>query len=271
MGSTGEAIKLGLVFAFLLGGVGAVGTTGVCMFTDYTCTENGSIIETTTTTTSTIPDNTRSPAATVETRTGTAEPATQTTKPIIGKEAPSYPDRTNKQWDRDLRFEGDPGETVADGGNWNASSEDVERFVAAKVNKYRVENGLEPLEYSHALASVSRAHSRDMADQNYFEHKNPDGERAWDRWGSGHCRDAYSENLFKSYAGTLVEGEEEPLRTAEGLAQKTLEGWQNSPPHDEAMKFSDIDAVGYGVYFEKLDGEDGYVMYVTMNMCGYNN
>lgn len=189
---------------------------------------------------------------------------------ISGPEPPTYPERTHKGWDRELSFAGDPGNTVANGSFWSVDSEDVERFLAQKVNDYRAANGLDRQSYSHALASVSRAHSADMARRGYFAHPNPDGERAWDRWGSEHCRSWYSENLFRSYAGTPVEGEPEPLRTAEGLARTALEGWQNSPPHDEAMREPTTDAAGYGVYFAALSDEPGYAMYVTMNMCVYN-
>lgn len=189
---------------------------------------------------------------------------------ISGPEPPTYPERTPKGWDRELSFAGDPGNTVANGSFWSVDSEDVERFLARMINDYRAANGLERMAHSHALASVSRAHSADMAQRGYFAHQNPDGERAWDRWGSEHCRSWYSENIFRSYAGTAVTGEPEPLRTAEGLARTALEGWQNSPPHDEALRKPTTDAAGYGVYFAPLSDEPGFAMYVTLNMCVYN-
>lgn len=214
-------------------------------------------------------DSSGEDGGTDEEQSGPEEPGDE--ERITGQEPPDYPERTDKDWDRELRFGGDPGETVARGDNWEVRSEHVERFVATKVNDYRVEQGLDRLEYSHALAGVSREHSADMARRDFFAHENPDGERAWDRWGSGDCRSWYGENLFQTWANANLAGEPEPLRTAEGLGQQTLEGWQNSPPHHEAMREAAWDAVGYGVYFDADSGDPGqYKVFVTMNMCTYN-
>lgn len=200
-----------------------------------------------------------------------AEESGASPEQLRGPDPPPYPERTDKEWDSEIRFHGDPGVTTASGDGWNVSSEAVERFVAREVNDYRVENGLDRLEYSHALASVSREHSADMWERDYFAHENPDGERAWDRWGHGECRTWYGENLFQSWANAPLAGDGDYLRTAEALGQRTLEGWQQSPPHDEAMREPDWDAVGYGVYFAYSDDDDGsYEMIVTMNMCTYN-
>lgn len=193
-------------------------------------------------------------------------------EPIVGSDAPVFPDRTHKEWDRRLEdaFETDPGETVADGGYWNVSSTDVERFLASKINDYRDSQGLDRAAYSYALASLSRAHSADMFLRDYFSHVSPEGDHSWHRWGHDACREWFSENIFLSWAGTGVTGEPEPLRTAEGLARATMEGWRNSAPHDEALRDANMDAFGLGVYLGPIDGEPGYKMLVSMTMCTYN-
>jgi len=188
-------------------------------------------------------------------------------------DAPAYPPRTPKAWDRTITFPEDPGETVASGDNWTVSSEAVERYVARMVNDYRADRGLERLDYSHALASVSRAHSGDMYERDYFDHVNPEGEHAWHRWGHSECRSnpPYGENIFKSWAGVPLRGEPAPLYTAEALAENALEGWQNSTAHDELLRTPNYDAVGYGVHFGPTRDRDyGYRMLVTMNVCAYN-
>ena len=275
----GSLLKVGLAVGIIFGMVGLVGLVGVCAVTDLDCIQEkqpetaaaGQSVpqETDTFDTETPQRETESP--------DTAEPTehtpTQTEQPqIVGPDPPPYPPRTEKEWDRELSFRGDPGETIAEGENWRVSSEDVERFIAEDVNEYRIENGKAPLVYSHALANVSRAHSEDMWDRGYFAHENPDGERAWDRLGSGHCRGLYGENLVQTWANAPLQGGTDYLRTADELAQRAVQNWKDSPPHDEAMRRAGWDAVGYGVYFVYSDDDDGsYKMYVTMNMCEYND
>lgn len=288
-------IKLGAVFGLLVAGVGIGGYVGVCSVSDDVPCELGGTSAPSSTEDPSVPaGESQRPDAGESDRTEGGEPAaeeppqdedgstsdddtveesdaTPDEQHVSGPEPPEYPDRTNRTWDRELEFGGDPGATVAGGDTWEVHSEDVERFLAVDVNEYRVENGLDRLEYSHALASVSREHSADMFRRDYFAHENPDGERAWDRWGSDHCRSWYGENLFRTWANASLQGEPEPLRTADDLAFQTLEGWQDSPPHDEAMRADAWDVVGYGVYFgESPEGERGHEMYVTMNMCTYN-
>jgi uncharacterized protein YkwD len=280
--------KITFAIAMITGVLGVGAVVGLCGAGDagFCGSDGGSSTSTPTANTSSVVDDVEDAnqdfGSTVNRETQ-SEPQTDTREndatdddapvdrdPIDGPDPPPYPDRTDKEWDKTLSFAGDPGETVINESFWNVSSEAVERFVARLVNDYRVDNGRERMKYSHALASVSRAHSADMSDRQYFAHENPDGERSWDRWGSGHCRTWYGENLFASWAGTNVEGEPEPMRTASALAEKTLEGWQNSPPHDEAMRAPGWDVAGYGVYFSEARDGDGYKMLVTMNMCIYN-
>lgn len=49
------------------------------------------------------------------------------------------------------------------------------------VNGERAHAGLAPLRLDLELSAVARAHSRDMADREYFAHVNPDGQSPFDR------------------------------------------------------------------------------------------
>jgi len=279
LAALGSLLKVGLAAGIILGMIGLAGLVGVCTVTDLDCIQEKKP-DTTDTASQSVPQETDPfDSETLQRETespDTAKPTEHTPTPtdqsqIVGPDPPPYPPRTEKAWDRELSFSGDPGQTIAEGENWRVSSEDVQRFIAKEVNEYRIKHGKEPLKYSHALASVSRAHSEDMWDRGYFAHENPDGERAWDRWGSGHCRELYGENIFQSWANAPLQGADEPLRTADELASRTVQAWKDSPPHDEAMRREGWDAVGYGVYFAYSDDDDGsYEMYVTMNMCEYN-
>ena len=51
----------------------------------------------------------------------------------------------------------------------------IERQVFDLINKKRAAIGLVPLTWNDDLAAVARAHSQDMADQNFFSHRGSDG------------------------------------------------------------------------------------------------
>ncbi|MCU4971649.1 CAP domain-containing protein [Halobacteria archaeon AArc-m2/3/4] len=161
----------------------------------------------------------------------------------------------------------DPGTSTYDGTHTTFSSADVEDFVHLKVNEKRAERGLDPLDWDGTVASVSRAHSADMAEREYFSHENPDNESPFDRFQdvSGYCR-GYGENIAMTWADQRVQkpsGDDTVrYRTPEELAEGLVEQWMNSPPHREAILSDTWDRGGVGVY---LSGE-GQV-YATHNFC----
>src|SRR5690606_2325841 len=54
----------------------------------------------------------------------------------------------------------------------------LEQAIHAEVNRLRQEHGVGPLAWAASVATVARAHSRDMATRQYFGHVNPAGEDA---------------------------------------------------------------------------------------------
>ena len=165
----------------------------------------------------------------------------------------------------------DPNGTTYETDVETVTSEDVEDFVHAEVNDRRAEHDLEALEWDGTVASVSRAHSGDMHDRNYFEHTNPDGEDPYDRFDdvAGYCR-SYGENLAMNWLGQSVESPNESTtveyQTAEGIAEGLVEQWMNSPDHRDAIledgETQEWDRGGVGVYLSD-DGE----VYATHNFC----
>lgn len=165
----------------------------------------------------------------------------------------------------------DPGESTYETDVETVSSATVEDFVHAEVNERRAEHGLEPLEWDGTVASVSRAHSRDMAQREYFAHVNPDGEGPYDRFTAvdGYCR-AYGENIALTWVDRPVEqpGGDDVVRyqTAEGLATGLVDQWMNSTEHREAILEEHAahgwDRGGVGVYID----DDGAV-YASHNFC----
>jgi uncharacterized protein YkwD len=97
--------------------------------------------------------------------------------------------------------------------------EDLERDCLGEVNNLRVARGLSPMEPDQDLLVVARGYSRQMAEEGFFSHIDPQGrdvrqrlERARISWL------IVGENL--SYSNGYIN----PVATA-------MRGWMNSPGH----------------------------------------
>ncbi|NHN40236.1 CAP domain-containing protein [Halorubellus sp. JP-L1] len=131
-------------------------------------------------------------------------------------------------------------------------SEEIERLIHEQINEVREENGLDPLAFNDTFASVARAHSADMADRDFFEHVNPDGEGPFDRYSSvvddGACS-AYGEN---------IQGIGGPT-TNEDFADAVVSWWMNSSEHRANVLDPDWESEGIGVYFTTDSINDTFV------------
>jgi uncharacterized protein YkwD len=75
--------------------------------------------------------------------------------------------------------------------SWSAERAAAEDEVLVIVNQRRAQGAdcgaegsfgpAEPLTMNPALRCAARVHTKDMADNDYFDHKNPAGEEPWDR------------------------------------------------------------------------------------------
>ncbi|MXV63810.1 CAP domain-containing protein [Natronorubrum sp. JWXQ-INN-674] len=165
----------------------------------------------------------------------------------------------------------DPGESTYETDIETVESAAVEDFIHAEVNDRRADHGLEPLEWDGTIASVSRAHSHDMADRDYFDHVNPDGQEPMDRFTDvdGYCR-GYGENIAMTWVDHHVErpgtGETVRYQTSEDLAVGLVDQWMNSTSHRQAIleegSTPDWDRGGVGVYIA-AEGE----VYASHNFC----
>ncbi|OVE83225.1 CAP domain-containing protein [Natronolimnobius baerhuensis] len=171
----------------------------------------------------------------------------------------------------DVTDPGDPGDSTYETEVETVSSATVEDFVHAEVNDRRADHGLEALEWDGTVASVSRAHSVDMAQRDYFAHVNPDDEGPYDRFEDvdSYCR-AYGENIALTWVDRPIEepGGDETIQyqTAERLATGLVDQWMNSTSHREAILEEHggpgWDRGGVGVYI----ADDGSV-YASHNFC----
>ncbi|MFC6767251.1 CAP domain-containing protein [Natrinema soli] len=165
----------------------------------------------------------------------------------------------------------DPGNSSYETDVEVVSSATVEDFVHAEVNERRAEHGLEPIVWDGTIASVARAHTEDMADRDYFAHRNPDGEGPYDRFQDvdNYCP-GYGENIAKTWLDRPVGRPDGDgivrHRTAEGLATGLVNQWMNSTPHRQAiLEEGDTpswDRAGVGVYIT-----DGGEVYAGQNFC----
>ena len=164
----------------------------------------------------------------------------------------------------------DPGNSSYETDVETVDSATVEDFVHAEVNERRAEHGLEPLAWDGTIASVARAHSYDMAQREYFDHVNPDGEAPMERFRDvdNYCR-GYGENIALTWVDQPVEepatGETVRYRTAEALAVGLVDQWMNSTDHRRAILEQgtpDWDRGGVGVYID----DDGAV-YASHHFC----
>jgi len=57
----------------------------------------------------------------------------------------------------------------------------IESLVHQNVNSQRMQYGLTPLSYDNQISKIARAHSQDMAINNYFDHVSLSGTEPWER------------------------------------------------------------------------------------------
>ncbi|MFH0830090.1 MAG: CAP domain-containing protein [Candidatus Aenigmatarchaeota archaeon] len=154
---------------------------------------------------------------------------------------------------------------------------EIEARVHYLINEQREENGLDPLGYDNALASIARAHSRDMARRNFFAHENPDGlspsDRA-DRAGYKSFKDhgtyttnGIAENILQTNLATSVTHingvpTSYNWRTMDRLVESAVDGWMNSPGHRKNILTATYEKEGIGVVI----GPENKV-YMTEDFC----
>ena len=115
-----------------------------------------------------------------------------------------------------------------------------------RADKEMHHQDLVPLQLHSVLIDVARAHSKDMLDNNYFDHVDPKGRRPADRVSqAGVEYSSVGENLYYS------EGIDET-----DVAKSAVDGWVKSPGH-YANIISPFTYTGIGV------AHQGDVYYIT--------
>jgi len=109
-----------------------------------------------------------------------------------------------------------------------------------------------PLTVNPSLHCAARVHSKDMADRNFFDHTNPDGEDPFDRMANA------------GYGSFAAQGENIAAGTM--TPEDTVAGWLASDGHCANMLGSQYKEIGVGAY----EGAGEYVFYWTQTFGAKN-
>ena len=115
--------------------------------------------------------------------------------------------------------------------NNNLSS--IEMEVVRLVNIERTKVGLKPFTVSNELSSVARLKSKDMANNNYFNHTSPTYGSPFEMMKSfGIKYNTAGENIAKGYLS----------------AQSVVNGWMNSSGHKANILNGSFNKIGVGAH-----------------------
>ncbi|MFJ3666646.1 CAP domain-containing protein [Streptomyces sp. NPDC090106] len=151
------------------------------------------------------------------TKTPTAEPSEETSE-----EPSAEPTRTATK---------EPSQTSAP---ITVSAEaQAEAEVLKLVNEERAKVGCSAVSASSALAGLAEDFSVAMAEQDFFDHTDPDGNTPWDRAEALGITNLGGENIARGQA----------------TAEAVMEAWMNSPGHKANILNCDFKTLGVGVHF----------------------
>jgi uncharacterized protein YkwD len=130
---------------------------------------------------------------------------------------------------------------------WSAAATSDERTVWTLTNQERTENGLSGLSLNGDLVASARAHSADMAAQNYFSHTALDGSSPGDRIAAtGYIANSWGENIAAGYT----------------TPDTVMDGWMTSPGHRANILSENYCDIGVGYAYA---GDSIYGHYWTQN------
>jgi uncharacterized protein YkwD len=144
------------------------------------------------------------------------------------------------------------------------------------INEEREKHDLAVLDWDSRLARIAELHSDDMAEREYFDHVNPDGEDPSDRaerrgYDCFKIQGAYytigiGENIMQGwlYDSVYYVGGAPIYQwiTEEEIAELTVSGWMDSEGHRKNILTESYDKEGIGVA-----STSDYKLYITENFC----
>ncbi|MEU6079791.1 CAP domain-containing protein [Streptomyces sp. NPDC047108] len=152
-------------------------------------------------------------------------------KPSEPTKRPSDPSDEDSKPSSSSRPPENRPEKPGSGGSGSESS--AEAKVLSLVNKERKEAGCRPVKRDKDLADLAETFSEDMADRDFFDHTDPDGENPWDR---------------ADVLGILGLGGENIARGQQD-AKAVMDAWMASPGHRANILNCDYKKLGVGAQF----------------------
>lgn len=119
----------------------------------------------------------------------------------------------------------------------------LENDILAMVNAERAKVGARALAMESMRRDVARAHSKDMAVRNFFDHTNPDGKSPFDRMRAA--------GISYTTAGENIAYNTYPVDRA---AKAAFDGWMNSDGHRKNIQNANYGRTGIGVYRNPSNG-----------------
>jgi uncharacterized protein YkwD len=161
----------------------------------------------------------------------TPAPTYPTPSPTYPTPAPTYPTPAPTQ----------PTPAPVDGSEYQSQ---LENDILAMVNAERAKVGAKALVMEPMRRDVARAHSKDMAVRNFFDHYNPDGKSPFDRMKAV--------GISYTTAGENIAYNTYPLDRA---AKAAMDGWMNSDGHRKNIQNAKYGRTGIGVYRNPSNGK----------------
>lgn len=157
------------------------------------------------------------------------------------------------------------------------SAEELEARIHLLTNVARNENDVHGIGYDDELSIIARAHSSDMIERGFFDHKTPDGLDPSDRgkeagykcgkfaYFGGLAENLALQSLYSSTTTTKV-GDETfqtyEWNSLEEIAENTVDGWMDSPGHRKNILTKNFDREGIGVVIAT-----DFSLMITQNFC----
>lgn len=141
---------------------------------------------------------------------------------------------------------------------------EVESRFDQLLNDHRQDANVGILTNDLPLGRAAREHAEDMAERDFFDHVNPDGETVAERYS--HLCLSPGENIAQTYWRTEVtdvDGSTYINETEEELAENIFELWLTSPAHRENMELHRWSSHGIGVVFDTST----YAVYAVNAFC----
>lgn len=154
---------------------------------------------------------------------------------------------------------------------------DLAQDIHAQINRERQSRGLTPLVWSKDLSRIAEKHSRDMASRNYLGHDSADGQDFSYRYRQGKytCEIRVGNLIYTGAENVALSHLYNSLTKEAGvtyynwnspheIAQRTVNGWMNSPGHRKNILAPHWRHEGVGIKIEAMPGNK---IYITQNFC----